>query len=151
MPVVQPLSRRGGSARLLRAMIGTSHSGSGAWQCLRVGAVLLAIIAVVLNGFAPGFHRIAMAQGPADEAMALCTSDRSAAADRHDGAPSHRAADDCCGPCIPGGAAFVAPSATAAAPPGVVQRAVPPAVARAALRRAPTGPPLPARGPPLFS
>ena len=132
-------------------MIGTSHLGGSAWQRVRVGAVLLAIIAVVLNGFAPGLHRIAMAQGPADDALALCTSDGSAAADRHDGVPSHRAADDCCGPCILGGAAFVAPSATAAVPPGAVQRADPAAVARAALRRVPTGPPLPARGPPLFS
>src|SRR6267378_3424527 len=123
-------------------MVGPPHPGSSVWRRLRAGAVLLAVIAVVFNGFAPGLHRVAMAQMAADEAMALCTSDGSAAAERHDGAPSHRAADDCCGPCILGGAAFVAPSATAAAPPGVVQRADPAAIATAALRRAPTGPPL---------
>jgi hypothetical protein len=135
-------------------MIAPFHPGT-VWQRIRACAALLAIIAVVLNGFAPGLHRVAMAHAAAD-AIVLCTVDGPVAADPHDGAPhdgapSRQAADDCCGLCILGGAAIVAASPIAAALPTRVARAEAPPLDVIALRRAPTGPPLPARGPPLFS
>jgi hypothetical protein len=129
-------------------MVAPFHSGS-AWQRLRVCAALLAIIAVVFNGFAPGLHRLAMAHATAD-AMVLCTAD-GPVSDSHEGAPSRLAADDCCGLCILGGVAIVAASPVAVALPARAARAEPPAGNVVALRRAPTGPPLPPRGPPLFS
>jgi hypothetical protein len=130
--------------------------GAWLWRRIRVHAALLAIVAVVFNGFAPGLHRIAMAHAADSDAAALCTGDgwagAASAADRsHDSAPGGSAAGDCCGLCILGGAAVVPASPVAVAPPGTVARAEAPAATTEAVRRTPTGPPLPARGPPLFS
>ena len=127
-------------------MILPSHPRS-AWQRIRACAALLAIAAVFFNGFAPGLHRLAMARAAAD-AVVLCTAD-GPVSDSHDGAPSRLSADDCCGMCIIGGAAIVASPIVAALPTLVASVDAPPRDA-VALRRAP-GPPLPARGPPLFS
>jgi hypothetical protein len=130
--------------------------GPWLWRRIRAHAALLAIVAVVFNGFAPGLHRIAMAHAADADALALCTGDGSAGAaspagQSHGGAPGGFAAGDCCGLCILGSAALVAASPLAVVPPGTVARAEAPAATTQAVRRTPTGPPLPARGPPLFS
>src|SRR5262249_53260409 len=127
-------------------MIAIAPPGS-AWQRVRACAALLAIVAVVFNGFAPGLHRLAMAQTAAD-AAALCTAD-GPVADPHQGAPAQRAADDCCGLCIVGGTAIVASPIAATLPTLVASVDAPPRDV-VALHRA-LGPPLPARGPPRFS
>jgi hypothetical protein len=125
------------------------------WRRTRAVAALLAIVAVVFNGFVPGLQHLAMARAASGDVAALCTSDGSAGAaslagDPQGGAPASLA-DECCGLCILGGAGLIAPAPLVPVPPGVVACAEPPAVTTAAVHYAPTGPPLPARGPPLFS
>jgi hypothetical protein len=125
------------------------------WRRIRAVAALLAIIAVVFNGFAPGLQHLAMASAAAGDAFALCTGDGSAGAASlagdTQGGPPASFAGDCCGLCILGGAVLIAPAPIVAGPPGVVAHVAVLSGTTAAVRRTPTGPPLPARGPPLFS
>jgi hypothetical protein len=130
-------------------MAGATNIDGSAWRRLRIGAALLAIVAVVINGLAPRLHRLALAQ--AADTVVLCTSEGPVAAHPNGATPSPFAAADCCGLCILGGAALVAASAIASALPAFVARVARPSEPTLTLRLAPTGPPLPARGPPLFS
>jgi hypothetical protein len=134
-------------------MIGGDRQKACVWRRICAVAVWLGIVAVAFNGFAPGLQHLAMARVASGDAFALCTGDGSAGTPSptgDHGVPSSSAAD-CCGLCILGGAALVAPSPIAAALPRAFARAEVPASATLAVPAPPTGPPLPARGPPHFS